>query len=157
MTATATTARTTVYLRHVVHVAIAGDEHSLCGVRLIGAIDTEAPATCPACADHTFEQHPEIWSKVEGFGERGEVGGLPESTVGEPAEVVETIPAGELAPGDVVLDDEGNRLWAALDVEYDSNIDRHVAAWTSVRDQDDGHPRVYFLLPIAPVTVRRRA
>jgi hypothetical protein len=76
------TARTTVYVHHAVHVAVAGAENSLCGVRLIAGIDTEAQVTCPRCAGHTFEVHPEIWAKVQSLGERGEVGGLPESTAG---------------------------------------------------------------------------
>jgi hypothetical protein len=91
MTNTSTsTARRTFYLRHVVHVAVAGAEHSLCGVRLIGAIDTTADATCARCAAHRFETTPGIWAQVSpiGDGELGEIGGLPESTAGFAFEIL---------------------------------------------------------------------
>lgn len=69
---------------------------------------------------------------------------------------VETIPAGELAPGDVVLDEDGHRRFAAFDVDFDADRSRYVTVWTAVADQEAGvKPRLH-LVPIAPVTVRRR-
>ena len=83
-TATEGTARRTFHLRRAVHVAIAGAEHTLCGIRLIGAIDTEFPASCPDCATHTFETVPGLWAKVAPIGDgdtfTGHIDGLPEAT-----------------------------------------------------------------------------
>lgn len=77
----------------------------------------------------------------------------PEDTM---AHTVETIPASELAPGDVVLDADGERAYAAFDVAFDADRSRYVTVWTALTDQDAGLPEQLHLVPIAPVTVRRR-
>jgi len=70
--------------------------------------------------------------------------------------VTETIPASELRPGDVVLNATGGREFAAFDTDFDADRMQYVTVWTSQTDQDAGiAPRLH-LVPIAPVTVRRR-
>jgi hypothetical protein len=81
-TAAHATARRTFYLRRSVHVAIAGADHALCGMNLVGAIDTEFAASCADCLAHTFEQQPSIWATVEPVGDAVTFTGHPESTAG---------------------------------------------------------------------------
>lgn len=83
-TSTPATARRLFHVHRQVHIAVAGAENSLCGVRLIAAVDTEFPASCPNCLGHRFETTPGLWSLVQpiGDGTLPDVGGLPESTAG---------------------------------------------------------------------------
>jgi hypothetical protein len=68
----------------------------------------------------------------------------------------QTVNADQLVPGDIVLDENGDREHAAFDVRVDAAAGQ-VRIWTAVMDQDFGWPRDYTVPVSTPYTVRRGA
>jgi hypothetical protein len=76
--------------------------------------------------------------------------------VDEPVRRETSIKARELRPGDIVLKLNGDRDYAAFDVELREKDDV-VRVWTATTDQAKGLPRSLDLTPSTPLTVARKA